>query len=140
MDSTFMDRECDQYCEFSDKIATALDRHGVYTSYRKEFNVWMMCTTLPSEKQGRALIGRLHGKDKTAAKTLPGATLRRADGVAKILVRLDKAYDIDRTKKLETDLADFLDYSRKKEVSVEHFISSFHTRIYKIASLNTDDL
>lgn len=35
--------------------------------------------------------------------------------------------------------ADFLDYTWKKEVSVEHFISGFHIRVDKISELNLND-
>lgn len=40
---------------------------------------------------------------------------------------------------VDNDLADFLDYSWDKEVSVEHFISVFHTRMHKISDLHLDD-
>lgn len=49
-----------------------------------------------------------------------------------ILQQLDKAYAIDRNDMVDNDLADFLDYTRKKEVSVEQFISGFHNPVDKI--------
>ena len=92
-----------------------------------------------ASKQGPAIIGRLHGEAKTAAKTLDTDEVCAAGGVDLILERLDKAYAVDVSNQLDTDLADFLDYTWKKEFSVEHFISGFHTRVDKISSISLDD-
>lgn len=141
MNSTVMGPVADQAatCEFSDKIPPRFDGHGDYSSYREDVVLWTKLTTLPAEKHGPAVVGRLHGEAKTAAKTLPAESICKEGGVDLIMKRLDKAYAIDKTNQLDADLADFLDYSWKKEVSIEHFISGFHTRVDKISSLNLDD-
>ena len=72
-------------------------------------------------------MGRLHGDGKTAAKTLSTELICR--GIGLILKRLDKVYSVDKANQLDADLAEFLDYSRKKDLIVEHFISVFHTRV-----------
>lgn len=125
--------------EFSDKVPPRFDGHNNYASYREDVSLWVNLTTLPREKHGPAIIGRLQGEAKTAAKTLSTAEICRPEGIDLVLQRLDKAYAIDKTNQLDQDLADFLDYSWKKEVSVEHFISGFHTRVDKIAELNLND-
>lgn len=85
------------------------------------------------------MTGHLAGEAKTATETVPSTEICSDDGVAKILARLDKAYAIDRTNRLDNDLAEFLDYSWHKNLSVEHFISGFRTRVDKISELNLND-
>ena len=48
-------------------------------------------------------------------------------------------YGIDKTNQLLVDLEDFLEYLSKKELSVEHFISGFHTRVGNISQLNLEE-
>ena len=126
-------------CEFSDKVPPRFDGHTDYASYREDVSLWVNLTTLPPEKHGPAIIGRLQGEAKTAAKTLSTEEICRDGGADRIIERLDKAYAIDKTNQLDIDLADFLDYIWNKEVSVEYFISGFHTRVDKISDLNLDD-
>ena len=125
--------------EFSDKIPPRFDGHADYAVYREDISLWTNLTSLPRSKHGPAMIGRLTGEAKTAAKTVPSSEICSDDGVAKILARLDKAYAIDQTNRLDIDLAEFLDYSWNKNLSVEHFISGFHTRVDKISELNLND-
>lgn len=98
-----------------------------------------MLTTLAPEKQGSGIVGSHRGEAKTASKTLLVATICSVDGSAKILEQLDKAYIVDKTNQLDADLANFLYYSWKKEVSVEHFILGFHTQVDKMASVSMDE-
>lgn len=88
---------------------------------------------------GLAIIGRLHHEAKAAAKTLSAENICGEDGTYLIVQRLDKAYEIGKTNGLDADLSGFLDYSSKTEISKEPFISTFHTRVDKIASLNLDE-
>ena len=136
--STVMDPGADQSidCEFSDKIPPRFDGHGYYASYGEDVTLWTNLTTLPASKHGPAIIGRLQGEAKTTAKTIQAERICREGGVELTLERLDKAYAIDKTNQIDADLAEFLDYSGKKELSVEHFISGFHTRVEKISQLS----
>ena len=126
-------------CEFSDKIPPRFDGHGNYAAYREDVELWEKLTTLSADKRGPAIIGRLHGEAKTAAKTLDTDKICGDGGVKLILERLDKAYAVDKANQLDSNLADFLDYTWRKEFSVEHFISGFHIRVDKLSTLNLDD-
>lgn len=95
--------------------------------------------TLPANKHGPTVIGRFQGEAKTVDKTIETAEIYREGGFQLILKRLDKAYAVDKTNKLDNNLVDFLYYSWKNEVSVEHFISGFHTRLEMFSDLNLDD-
>ncbi len=123
---------------FTDKIPPAFDGHQRYASYKQDVELWEALTTLAREKRGPALVGRLTGEPNEAAKTLGIATITAADGVQKIMDHLDKSFAVDATNQLGFDLANFLDFTWKKQLSVEEFIAGFHTRLDKIASLNID--
>ena len=140
MDSSVMGPGPDQASiGFSDKIPPSFDGHANYASYREDVNLWSKLTSLVANKHGPAIVGRLSCEAKTADKTLSPDDICGDKGVTLILERLDKAYAVDKSNQLDADLADFLDYSWRKNVSVEHFISGFHTRVDKIASLHLDD-
>lgn len=94
---------------------------------------------IEESKQGPAIIGRLTGEAKHAAKTLDIDTICTERGTALLLERIDKAYAVDKAGQLDRDLTELLDYSWHKSVSVEHYISGFHTRVDKIAKLNFTD-
>ena len=136
-----MGPEADQSnsCDFSEKIPPRFNGHGDYASYRDDVILSKNLTILPSAKHGAAIVGRLQGEAKTAAKTISADQICSKRGIELILERLDKAYAIDKNNQLDADLVDFLDYSWKKELSVEHFISGFHTRVDKISQLSLDD-
>ena len=95
--------------------------------------LWKNLTTLPSAKHGATIVGRLQGEAKTAAKTIWANEICSECDIELILERLYKAYSIDKTNQLDAYLADFVDYSWKKELSVEQFSSCFHTWVYKIS-------
>ena len=136
--STVMGPE-DLHVAFSDKVPPRFNGHGNYATYRKDIKLWMKITSFDCTKHGPAIIGCLFGEAKTAAESLDLDDICLSDGAALILARLEKAYAIDKTNQLDQDFASFLDYTWRKEVSVEHFISGFHTRVDKISQLNLDD-
>eukprot|EP00171_Calliarthron_tuberculosum_P022319 IDg22319t1 len=121
---------------FADKIPPAFDGHGNYASYRQDVELWTHLTTLDIEKHGAALIGRLSGEAKAAAKTLSIATIASGQGVACILQHLDKSYAVNRTDQLDLDLAAFLDFTWSSHLPVDQFIAGFHTRLDRIAELH----
>lgn len=63
----------------------------------------------------------------------------RDGGADLISEHVDKAYAIDEIDQVENDLAKFLDYTWKKNVSIENFTSGFHTRVDKISELKLDE-
>lgn len=121
--------------EFSDNIPPRFGGHNDYGSYLEDVSLWVNLATLPFEKHGPAIIGCLQGDAKTTGKTLSTQQICRPSGVVLIFERLDKAYAIDKTNQLDQDLADFLHYSWRKEVSVGHFVFGFHTLVDRISDL-----
>lgn len=88
-------------CKFSDKVPPRFDGHGDYAAYRDDVGLWVKLTSLPSDKQGPAIVGHLHGEAKIAAKTLDNARICADGGVDLILERLDKAYAVDNSNRLD---------------------------------------
>lgn len=118
---------------FPDKLPPHFDGHADYASYREYISILVNLTTLLADRHVPVLIGCLQGEAHTAAKTLSTEAIYRSGGTTIILERLDKVYAIYKVNQIYHDLASFLDYSRKKSVIVEHFISGSRTRVYKIA-------
>ena len=75
---------------FSDKIPPNFDGHVDYASYREDVQLWKNLTSLPPNKQGPALVGRLSGEAKASARTLNIPDLCATDGVNLLLGHLDK--------------------------------------------------
>ena len=101
--------------------------------------MWLLLTTLESPKQGPALIGRLSGDAKAAAKSLGTDVIGSSLGPQKILEHLDKSYAVDDVDQLGIDLAAFLDYNWKGNISIEEYIASFHSRLDKLSDLKMND-
>eukprot|EP00171_Calliarthron_tuberculosum_P023568 IDg23568t1 len=121
---------------FTDKVPPSFDGHSEYSVYRQGVELWTFLTTLDNKKHGPALIGRLSGEAKAAAKTIPIAEITSEGGVTTILQRLDKSYAINKTDQLDADLAIFLDFTWNGRSPVEQFIAGFHNRLDRIAELN----
>eukprot|EP00171_Calliarthron_tuberculosum_P005577 IDg5577t1 len=128
-----------QSSAFTDKVPPSFDGHNNYASYRQDVELWTHLTTLPAEKHGAALIGRLSGEAKAAAKTLSISEITSELGVNKILQHLDKSYAVNKTDQLDLDLASFLDFTWNVHKPVEQFIAGFHTRLDRIAELNINN-
>lgn len=68
-------------------------------------------------------IGRLSGEAESSAMALGIDVIAANDGETKIMEHLDKSYAIDASNQLDIDLADFLDFTWPKNITVEQFIS-----------------
>eukprot|EP00171_Calliarthron_tuberculosum_P018452 IDg18452t1 len=123
---------------FSDKVPPAFDGNCGYMSYRQDVELWMHLTTLPKEKHGAALIGRLSGEAKNAAKMIAMTDIMSSAGAQKILEHLDKSYAASKTDQLDLDLDSFLEFIWSDNQSVDQFVAGFRTRLDKIAELNID--
>ena len=99
---------------FSEKLPPSFDGHSQHSLYRQDVEIWLCLTTLEKNRQGPAIVGRLSGEPKASAKSLGTAIIAAEDGAQKILEKLDKSYSVDETDQLDIDLADFLDFTWKK--------------------------
>lgn len=129
MSTTILDShgEHSTSCKALYNVPWSFDGHGDYSLYREDVNLWIKLTILRSAEQGPAVLRGLLGEAKIPAKTIGTAQICKEGGPELILVQLDKAFAIDISNTLDSDLADFFDYTGKKEVRVKHFIFRFHT-------------
>lgn len=124
---------------FSEKLPPSFEGRSSYAVYRQDVELWLSLTTLEANRQGSALIGRLAGESKSSAKTFGVPAITAANGAAAIINQLDKAYANNATNQLDSDLADFLDFTWTRNMSISQFVAGFHSRMDKIASLNIDE-
>lgn len=111
----------------SNKISPNYNGRSDYLSYRDDVKQWINLTSLPSTKRGPALVGRLSGESKASAGTLVIKDLYDEDGVDLLLVHLDKSFAVDPVNEMNADLATFLDFPWRQEISVEQFIAGFNS-------------
>ena len=123
----------------SDKVPASFDGQSNYAAYREKMKVWLVLTSLPPNKQGPAVVGRLRGEAESSAMSLGIERISAIDVVNKVLEHLDKSYSIDASNQLDTDLAEFLDFRWQKSMTVEQSIAGFHVRLDRLSSLNIDE-
>lgn len=100
--------------DFSDKIPPLFHWYTDYAAYREEVTLWTNLKSLPANKHGPVIIGRLHEESNTAAKTICANDICEGNGVEHSLGRLDKAYEFDQTNQLGNDLTYLVDYTWRK--------------------------
>ena len=104
---------------FTDKIPPSFNGRENYSSYREDVALWVNLTGLGKTKQGPALVGRLSGEAKNSAKSITVTNICAEDGVTQLLAHLDKSYAIDSANQMDINLANFLDFTWKKTMTVE---------------------
>lgn len=124
---------------FSKDTPPAFDVHTSYAAYLQDVELWMNLTSLDPVKLGPAIVGRLSGEPKAAAKSIGTKLICGETGAALILEHLDKSYGVDAVDQLDNDLAAFLDYCWKRPMSIEEYIAGFHSRLDKLAELKIND-
>lgn len=120
---------------FSDNFPPLFDGNCDYSSYREDIYLCVNLTTLPVINPLSGNHGMFRRRRKNGSQNIWTDIICREGSVGLIIERLDKANAIDIINQLENDLADFLDYSCNKTVSVEYVISGFRTRVDRVSSL-----
>lgn len=126
--------------DFSERIPPSFNGRDDYVSYRNNVLFWTNLTTISPERQGAALIGRLYGEGKVSTTTLQLEDVCAPDGIERLLIHLDQSYGVDANNQLNTNLAAFLNYSWRPELTVDQFIAGFNARLDRIACLKFDEV
>lgn len=124
---------------FFDIVPTCFDGHSDYATYREYGAFWTKLDSLSCNKHGQSINVGLQGEAKPAAKTISPTERCGRESCEMISQRLDKAYKIGKTNKVDTDLADSFDYRSKNQLGVEHFVSGSTTSVDEISKLSLDD-
>lgn len=124
--------------DFSDKIPPSFDGSTSYSAYKEDVLLWINLTSLPKEKHGPALIGRLRDDARMASKGLDVAEACSEDGANRLLDHLDKSFGTDNMSQLDHDLSAFFDYHWDSSMTVDQFVIGFHNRYNRISVLDLD--
>lgn len=125
--------------KFSDNQLPRVDGHGDYGSYSNGILLWMNLITLPTLKHEPTVAGHRHTEAKSARKSNFTGSIYKQGCVDLILEFRDEALIFDKTNQQDTKAWEFFDFSGRKYLKVEHFISGFQRRLNWISSLSSDD-
>jgi len=107
-----------------------------WSAYKKEVLVWATWTKLEDTKKGPALWSSLTGKAKEAVQDMELDEIKAADGLEKILTKLDDVFKTDINQAAYIAYRDFETFSRPSEMSLQDFIVKFEALNLKISKLD----
>ena len=108
------------------------DAEDEYVDWKYDVSVWKSFTEYQAEKQGPAVFLNLKGKSKQAIREITAEELSAADGVDKILARLDKVFLKDKSTQCLIAFTEFYDYRRKEGDTFQDFIIQFEKLYHKL--------
>ena len=118
----------------SDKVGPGDFDEGKCTwkHYKNEVEVWSRFTKLPDNKKGPALWCSLTGKAKKAIRDMDIDEISHADGLKKIIDKLDAVFKIDENQAAYMAYQEFESLLRPSDVSLHDFVVKFESLNSKI--------
>ena len=108
------------------KAPPAYEEGQNYADWKLDIELWQEFTTLEKKKQGTALLLELKpGKVKDAVRGLGKEVLTAEDGIAKIIVHLNKIYEEDPAQICYRAYSKFEKFCRPESMSLQSYISEF---------------
>lgn len=120
----------------SHKLPPSLKTSKCYEDWTKLIKIWQKVTNLDPVKQGPAVALVLEGEAQQAILELSSDELSAADGLDKIITRLDKIYAKDELVQKFTHLESFENYKRSSKTSMQDFLTEFELRHNKMKKDN----
>ena len=114
-----------------------------YRDWKNLIDHWTSLSGLDPSHRASAIMLTLSGKALNAALQLPSDTLKKADGVDKLLERLDSLFLKDTLSEKFRALEAFEIYKRPASTSIRDFLIEFDNRHYKVKEFGvivSDDL
>ena len=107
-----------------------------YEDYKKEIEVWQLLKVATDIEEGPLVFRSLppKSKAKAAASELSVAEIGAADGLKKILVKLDQVYLAEQNQRIFIDLEAFEKFNRKSTMSMADYVLEFerlHVKVRK---------
>ena len=109
-----------------------------WEDYKKEIQMWKMCTSLEPKKQGPAFYLALKGKAKEMVKNISNAEIMADNGLDRMLLELDKLYEKDKSQNQYLTYKSFLDFRREDSMSIKSYIAKFEDLTAKIQAKGFD--
>ena len=108
------------------KAPPAYEEGQNYADWKLDIELWQEFTMLEKKKQGTALLLELKpGKVKDAVRGLGKEVLTAEDGIAKIIVHLNKIYEEDPAQICYRAYSKFEKFCRPDSMSLQSYISEF---------------
>ena len=98
-----------------------------WKNYKKEVEVWSKFTALAEDKKGPALWCSLTGKAKEAIQDMEIDEISHADGLKKIIDRLDALFKIDENQAAYMAYQEFESFKRPSNISLQDFVVKFES-------------
>ena len=127
----------------STKKPPQLSLQKSYTDWVRLVNIWVKFTDLSDVKRGPALVMVLEGKALDAILELTDDEISSAEGITKMIAKLDTVYKKDELNQKFEDLEKFENYKRSSSEGIQEFITHFdmlHSKAKKHGSSWSDDV
>ena len=96
-----------------------------YLEWKEDISVWELFTDLVQTKRGPAVYLTLTGNARDCVRALTPVEIGGADGVQKIIDKLDKVYLKDKDTQTFMAFENFYNYRRASGVSITEFLVDF---------------
>ena len=106
-----------------------------YTHWKNLISVWTSVTSIEEKKRADSLLLTLDSEAQSLALQIPPEDRAKADGVKKILEKLDSLYEQNATQKLFAAYEQFEGFKRVQDMSVAKYISEFERMSKDLADL-----
>ena len=117
--------------EFSLKIPPKMDKEGDYETWKSDLKIWRRLTDLEKPKQALVVHLRLEGRARIASSELGEDILGKADGLDKLLEKLDSLFLRDKSTRQYSAFRELYKLSRKSDQSVDYYITEFEQVAFK---------
>ena len=107
------------------KAPPSLSKSSSYISWLKEIEIWQTFTDLEATKQGPAIFLSLEGRARDAVLELEVKQISAADGVDKIIKKLNALYMKDKTQSAYEAYDSFESFKRPNNMPIDEFINEF---------------
>ena len=103
-----------------------------FDEWAREVKIWQLVTEIDKTKQGALVYLSLQGKARECCKSIPITDLQGADGIDKLIARLQELFAKDSEQAAFMAYEKFETYKRPKDVDMIDFINEWERRYGKI--------
>ena len=96
-----------------------------YANWKLLIELWSDSSDYTPEQQGSILVLNLTGDARDAALSIPKAELKSAEGLPKIMKKLDTLYEKDATQLAFLAFDRFVKYRRPSDMDINEFLRKF---------------
>ena len=121
---------------FSLKIPPRMESEDKYEEWKSDILIWKSLTDLAVTKMALAVHLTLNGRARVASAELGQAILGKADGLDKLLEKLDTLFLKDKSTRQYSIFREFFNLKRKEGQLIEDYITEFEQILFKLGVQN----